>query len=184
VPEKLVTRRSPLGYLAWGATALMAAVTLAHAVRRGTGWGAAAGGALLFVLYGFLPRIGAASARRRKKSLAAVTVDDRGVTRTDGELRESVAWDDLAWVRIFTNSAGPGADDVFFALGAGNGKGCLVPLELATSSHLLEALQQRLPGLDNAAVALAMGSTTEAVFTIWKRPDAATTAPITPGAPS
>jgi hypothetical protein len=45
-----------------------------------------------------------------------------------------------------------------------------VPLDLATSSHLLEALQQRLPGLDNAAVALAMGSTTEAVFTIWTRP--------------
>ena len=161
----------------------MAAVTLAHAVRRGSGWGAAAGSVLLFVLYAFLPRIEAAGARRRRKSMAAVTIDERGVTRTDGELRESVAWDDLAWVRIFTNSAGPGADDVFFALGTGDGKGCLVSLELATSSHLLEALQQRLPGLDNAAVALAMGSTTEAVFTIWKRPAAATTAP-TPGAPS
>jgi len=175
VPENLVPRRTPLGYLAWGATALAAAVNLAHAIRRGTGWGAAAGGVLLFVLYAILPRIEAAS--RRKRSTAVVTIDDHGVTRTDGELRESVAWDDLAWVRIFTTSAGPAVDDVFFALGAGNGKGCLVPLELATSSHLLEALQQRLPGLDNAAVAQAMGSTTEAVFTIWKRPDAAKAAP-------
>lgn len=171
-------RRSPAGYLAWAATALAAAVTLAHAVRTGHGWGVAAGAVVMFALYGFLPRIEAASARRRKAEEGTVTVDDWGVTRVVGDLREAIAWDHVAWVRIYTNSAGPGADDLFFALGAANGKGCLVSNGLAVSSRLLEALQQRLPGLDNMAVALAMGSTKEAVFTLWTRPgDPAKTAP-------
>jgi len=178
VTETPAPRRSLLGYVAWAATALAAAVTLAHAVRTGTGWGAAAGGAIMFVLYGFLPRIEAVTARRRAQQEDVVTVDDWGVTRVAGDVREAIAWEDVAWVRIYTTSAGPGADDVFFALGAGQGKGCLVPQAQAISSHLLEALQRRLPGLDNQAVALAMGSTTQAVFTLWTRPgDPAKTAP-------
>jgi|GEM_PF-359612 len=171
VKEKQAPRRTLLGYLAWGATGLVAAITLAHALRSGRSWGAAAAALIMFVAYGFLPRLQAASARRRQAQDGTVTVDDWGVTRVVGDdLRESIAWDDVAWVRIYTTSAGPGAEDVFFALGAGQGKGCLVPQGLAASSNLLAALQQRLPGLDNAAVALAMGSTTEAVFTIWTRP--------------
>jgi hypothetical protein len=125
---------------------------------------------MMFVLYGLLPRMEAINARRWKDREGSVTIDDDGVTRVARGLRERVGWDELAWVRIYTTSNGPGAEDVFFALGAGSGQGCLVPLGLATSSHLLEALQQRLSGLDNAAIAQAMGSTTEAVFTVWTRP--------------
>jgi len=173
VTETPPPRRSLPGYLAWAATALAVAVTLAHAVRTGKGWGTVAGAVVMFALYGFLPRIEAASERRRKNSEGRVTVDDWGVTRVAGELREAIAWADVAWVRVYTTSAGPGAEDLFFALGAGDGKGCLVSNGLATASRLLEAMQQRLPGLDNMAVAMAMGSTTEAVFTIWTRPNAA-----------
>ena len=173
-----------LGYLTWAATGLVAAVTLAHALRSGGGWGAAAAAAIMFVAYGFLPRIQAASDRRRQAQDGTVTVDDWGVTRVVGDdLRESIAWDDVAWVRIYTTSAGPGAEDVFFALGAGHGKGCLVPHGLAVSSNLLAALQRRFPGLDNAAVALAMGSTTEGVFTIWTRPGQAGKTAANEGAP-
>ena len=167
--ETAAPRRSLLGYLAWAATALAAAVTLAHAVRTGKGWAAAAGGVIMFVLYGLLPRIEAVTARRREVRRGSVTVDEWGVTRVAGDLREAIAWHDVAWVRIYTTSDGPGADDVFFALGADDGKGCLVSNTLATPSRLLEAMQQRLPGLDNMAVAIAMGSTAEAVFTIWTR---------------
>jgi hypothetical protein len=169
VTEKLAARRTLLGYLCWGATAVVAAVTLAHALRSGRGWGAAAGASVMFALYGFLPRLQAASARRWQRQDETVTVDDWGVTRVAGDLREAIAWADVGWVRIYTTSEGPGAEDVFFALGAGNGKGCLVPNRLAVSSNLLAAMQQRLPALDNAAIAMAMGSTTEAVFTVWTR---------------
>jgi hypothetical protein len=184
VPEDQTPRRSLRGYIAWAATGLIAAVTLAHALRSGSGWGGAAGGMFMFVLYAFLPRIEAASARRRKKDEGSVTVDDWGVTRLAGKVREAVAWDEVAWVRIYTTAAGPGAEDAFFALGTGNNKGCLVPNGLAVSSHLLAALQQRLPGLDNLAVALAMGSTTAAVFTIWTRPSGPAKAAADEPAPS
>src|SRR4051812_43800846 len=44
VAETAAQGRTLRGFLAWGATALIAAVTLAHAVRPGNGWGTAAGG--------------------------------------------------------------------------------------------------------------------------------------------
>lgn len=148
----------------------MVAVTLAHAIKHGKGWGAAAGAMLLFVLYALMPHIEAASERRRQKAEGSVTVDDWGVTRVSGDLREAIAWADVAWVRIYTTSNGPGADDVFFALGAGDGKGCLVSNALAVPARLMTALQQHFPGLDNTALVQAMGSTTDAVFTLWTRP--------------
>jgi len=173
VPETPAPRRSWWGYLAWAFTGLVAAVTLAHAVRRGERWGTAVGALIMFVAYGFLPRLQAASARaqarRQSQRDGTLTIDAWGVTRVAGDVREAVAWADLAWVRIYTTSAGPAAEDVFFALGAGNGKGCLVTQGMAVEAHLLQALQERLPGFDNEAVVTAMGSTTEAVFTVWTR---------------
>jgi hypothetical protein len=172
-------RRGAFGYFAWAFTALATAVTLAHALRSGKGWGMAAASVAMFLGYAFLPRIEGASARslarRRQRANGTVTIDDWGVTRVAGDLREAVAWTDLAWVRIYTTSDRPGADDVFFALGGPDGKGCLVPNGLAVTSHLLAALQECLPGFDNMAVAMAMGSTSEAVFTLWTRPDRNTT---------
>lgn len=171
VTKSAAPHRSLLGYLAWAATAVIAAVNVAHLVRHGTGWPAAAFGVALFALYGFLPRIQAASARRAERAQGTVTADDWGVRRIAGDVNESIAWEDLAWVRIYTTSDGPGAEDVFFALGDARGKGCLIPNGLATSSNLLVALQQRLPTLDNTEIVRAMASTGPAKFTIWTRPD-------------
>ena len=72
-------------------------------------------------------------------------------------------------MRIYTTSAGPAAEDVYFALAGANGKGCLVPHGLAVRAKLLDALQERLPGLDNDQVIRAMGSGDDTYFTIWSR---------------
>ena len=88
----------------------------------------------------------------------SLTIDEWGVTRVAGGIHEAVAWKDLAWVRIYTTSAGPSVEDVFFALAGANGKGCLVPHGLAVRAKLLAVLQERLPGLDNDLVIRAMGS--------------------------
>ena len=74
-------------------------------------------------------------------------------------------------------SVGPLLEDVFFALGGADGKGCLVPHGLAVEVDLVAALQRRLPELDNDALLRAMGSATNAVFTIWERGAVAPTPP-------
>ena len=86
-----------------------------------------------------------------------------------GDVHEAIAWSDVVWVRVYTTSEGPIAEDVFFALGGADGKGCLVPHGLAVEVDLVAALQRRLPELDNDALVRAMGSATDAVFTIWQR---------------
>jgi hypothetical protein len=97
-----------------------------------------------------------------------LTIDDVGITRTARNLREHVAWGDIARVRIMTTDHGPWLDDVFFVIDAKNGNGCVVAHDLAVRSGLLEALQSRLEGVDNAAVIEAMTSTGNRAFTIWE----------------
>ena len=159
--------------MAWVASSLVAVATTVVAVRRGRGWGAALCAVALAAGYLFIPWIRAASdranARHRRRMEGTLTVDEWGVTRVGQGFREEIAWKDLAWVRIYTTSDGPGAEDFFFALGGADGKGCLVPNSLATTSGLLATLQKRLPGLDNAELARAAGSVTEAWFTVWTR---------------
>jgi hypothetical protein len=164
-----------VGTLAWVVASLVAVATIVVAARRGHGWGTALFAAALATSYTFLPWIRAASdraeAKHRRRIEGTLTVDDWGVTRVAGEIREAIAWKDLAWVRIYTTSDGPGAEDFFFALGGVDGKGCLVPNSLAVTSDLLAILQKRLPGLDNREIAKAAGSVTEAWFTVWTRPE-------------
>jgi hypothetical protein len=97
-----------------------------------------------------------------------LTIDDAGITRTARKLREQVAWDDIARVRILTNDEGPWREDVFFVIDSRQGGGCVVPQELAVRGGLLEALQSRLPGINNAAVIEAMGSVERREFIIWQ----------------
>jgi hypothetical protein len=152
----------------------VAVATVVVAARRGHGWGTALAAVTLATAYTLVPWIRAASdrvgAKHRRQVEGTLTVDEWGVRRVAGEIREAIAWKDLAWVRIYTTSDGPGAEDFFFALGGADGKGCLVPNSLAVASDLLATLQKRLPGLDNMEVAKAVGSVTEAWFTIWTRP--------------
>lgn len=97
-----------------------------------------------------------------------LTIDDVGITRTARNLREHVAWGNIARVRIMTTDQGPHLEDVFFVIDAKDGSGCVVAQDLAVRSGLLEALQSRLKGLDNAAVIEAMTSADNRVFTIWE----------------
>jgi len=97
-----------------------------------------------------------------------VVVDDVGVRRMSGaRVHERCDWSALVQVSIVTTDVGPGREDLFFLLHATDGSGCAVPHSDAVAVDLLTALQ-RLPGFDNAAVAEAMGSTTEAMFVCWK----------------
>lgn len=181
--DRELVRRPPLfagrgvvGTLAWVASSTIAIATTVVAVRRGRGWGEALCAVALATGYFFIPWIRAASdranARHRRHVEGTLTVDDWGVRRIAKDFREEIAWKELAWVRIYTTSDGPGAEDFFFALGGADGKGCLVPNGLATTSGLLATLQKRLPDLDNAELARAAGSVTEAWFTVWTRPEA------------
>jgi hypothetical protein len=97
-----------------------------------------------------------------------LAIDDVGITRTAPNLREHVAWVDIARVRIMTTDQGPLLEDVVFLIDAKNGGGCAVAHDLAVQSGLLEALQSRLKGLNNAAVIEAMGSAANGMFTIWE----------------
>jgi hypothetical protein len=154
---------------AWG----LAVAGIWRAAHKGTGWPSAIGVALMALLYTFIPWLEPLrhrnEAARLERLYGTVTIDDWGVTRVRGRLREAVAWRDLVWVCIQTTDEGPGAEDFFFLLGSADGKGCVVPNFIATKLGLLGTLQERLPGLDNAQVTIAAGSTTNAFFTIWGR---------------
>jgi len=100
-----------------------------------------------------------------------VTFDDEKVVRTlpNGKV-ESVRWCDLQRVEIWTTSAGPAVDDVFFMLHGKDRSGCAIPQSALGADVLLRRLQE-LPGFDNEAVIRAMGSTSDAEFVCWKRAD-------------
>ena len=97
-------------------------------------------------------------------------VDEGGVRRlVDGNIAEQVAWDDLVGVDIVTTDQGPYVEDVFFVLHGKDGKGAVVPQEIAVAEKLLERLQT-LPGFDNGKVIEAMSCSENARFVCWKKP--------------
>jgi hypothetical protein len=101
----------------------------------------------------------------RGPSFPRVTADDTHVVcEVSAERRDVIAWRDLAEVRIVTTSAGPFAEDVFFVLVARSG-GIVVPH--AKVDTILPRLQQ-LPGFDHGRMIEAMGSTSDASFTVWR----------------
>jgi len=107
--------------------------------------------------------------RLRKQARETVQVDENGVLRVDGPVREQIKWDEVVEIRIITTDEGPFREDVFFALVGTNGKGCLVPHDAAARTKLLEELQVRFAGLDNETVIKAMGSTSNDNFLVWKK---------------
>jgi len=170
--RSLFVGRGVFDLAVWIAALLIAAVSLVRAIRTGEGWVSAVFLAVVAVAYTFKPWVGKAGRIQRARppeEEGSLTIDEWGVTRVAGGIHEAVAWKDLAWVRIYTTGAGPTEEDVFFALAGANGKGCLVPHRLAVRAKLLDALQERLPGLDNDLVIRAMGSGDDTYFTIWSR---------------
>ena len=166
----LFVGRGVMDTVVWILCLLLAAFSVARAIRTGEDWGAAIVISVVSVAYTFVPWLKKARIEREQRMAGTLTIDDWGVTRVAGKLREAVAWTDLIWVAIETTDAGPYAEDFFFLLGGADGKGVIVPNFLATKLNLLATLQARLPDLDNAQVAVAVGSTGNAMFKIWERP--------------
>lgn len=167
----------------WIVSLLLAVAAVGRLIQTGQGWAVAIILVVMAAGYTFVPWMRAAQVERGREDIGKLTIDDWGVRRVAGTVREEVAWDDLVWVRIYTTSAGPSVEDVYFALGSADGKGCLVPQELAVQANLLAVLQERLPGLDNQQVVRAMASVEDAYYTIWTRP-AEPRGPTSPGPPN
>jgi hypothetical protein len=108
--------------------------------------------------------------RLRRREVETVQVDDVGILRVEGSIREEIRWEAVTEIKIITTNAGPYGEDVFFVLTGTGGKGCLVPHAAAVRTKLLEALQVRFPNLDDAAVIAAMGCTSNNTFLLWERP--------------
>jgi hypothetical protein len=131
------------------------------AARGETGWTLSAAFAGIALLIYLEPRL-------RKRELETVQIDDVGVLRVDGSIREEVRRNAIAEIKIITTNTGPCAEDVFFALVDTDGKGCLIPHAAAVRTKLLEAMQARFP-IDDDAVIAAMGCTSNNSFLLWKR---------------
>ena len=132
-------------YLAWNASWSLATILAAIAILISLG-----------------PRL-------RKPEYETVQVDDSGVLRVDGDIREQIHWNDIVEIKIITTDEGPYREDIFFALVGANGTGCLVPHDAAVRTKLLEELHARFPNLDDDKVIKAMGSTSNDSFLIWKK---------------
>ncbi len=98
-----------------------------------------------------------------------VQVDDTGVTRVDGLLRQQIRWDEIVEIRVIAVGAGKWREELHFALGGAAGQSCVVPNEAATRTHLLDHLRARFPTLDNETLAEAMASPGKQHFVIWSR---------------
>ena len=96
-----------------------------------------------------------------------VQVDDTGVARVDGEVRQQIRWDEVAEIRVIASGTGPWREELHFALGGAQGQGCVVPHEAAVRTRLLDHLRARFPGLDNETLAEAMASPGKRHFVIW-----------------
>lgn len=107
----------------------------------------------------------------RSTRLETVQIDDGGVLREEGAIREQVTWDEVDEIRITTTSGDPIQEDVFFVLMKSGKHGCVVPHEAVVRTGLLKELQSRFAGIDNELVIKAMGCTSAASFTIWRRED-------------
>lgn len=107
--------------------------------------------------------------RLRKPEHETVQVDEVGVLRIDGDVKEQVSWQEVTEIKIITTDQGPYREDVFFVLVGHGDRACLVPQDAAVRTQLLEEMQKRFPGLNNEMVIKAMGSTSDNTFVIWKK---------------
>lgn len=131
---------------------------------RGTEWWPSALFALIAALLLIAPRL-------RKTEFESVQVDEDGVLRVDGSVREEIRWSEISEVRIITTNEGPYHEDVFFVLAGSGEKRCVVPHDAVVRTKLLEELYARFPSLDDKMVIQAMGCTSNSSFLIWKRAD-------------
>ena len=84
---------------------------------------------------------------------------------------QRIAWDSLARVLIVTTDEGPFVEDVFWLLVPRAGPELRIANSAKGFPSLLGEMQKRLAGFDNRAVAMAMGSTSNAAFEVWHAAD-------------
>ena len=95
------------------------------------------------------------------------TADRIAVTDPQGETSR-VTLADLHGVMIETNDSGPfGADLWWLLFGADDRLACAFPQGAAGEKDALDLLTS-LPGFDHEAMIMAMGSTANAVFPVWR----------------
>ena len=102
---------------------------------------------------------------------ASWTVDateDRISVTDAGGKTQSVDLADLRGVMIETNDSGPFGADVWWLLfGADDRLACAFPQGSAGEKDAVDVLIA-LPDFDHEAMIMAMGSTTNAVFPVWR----------------
>jgi hypothetical protein len=96
------------------------------------------------------------------------TLDDRiNAVDPKGEVR-TVMFEDLSGVMIETNDTGPIGTDVWWLLfGADDRLACTFPQGADGEEEAVDRLSG-LPGFDHESMIMAMGSTTNAVFPVWR----------------
>lgn len=89
------------------------------------------------------------------------TTDPQGETHT-------IELADLGGVMIETNDSGPFGSDVWWLLFSADDRlACAFPQGASGEKEAVDLLVG-LPGFDHEAMIMAMGSTTNAVFTVWR----------------
>jgi hypothetical protein len=99
-----------------------------------------------------------------------VSVEGDGISVTDpnGE-EETLALEDLSGVMIETNDSGPSGADVWWLLFGADDRIAVAFPQGATGEQAAIDWLIALPGFDHDAMTMAMGSTANAVFPVWRR---------------
>lgn len=89
------------------------------------------------------------------------------VLQPDGA-RQAIGWGEVLVVAIETNDSGPWGADVWWVFEDGSAR-VAYPQGATGDAGMLEVLQARLPGFNDAMVIEAMGCTDNARFVCWTR---------------
>lgn len=108
--------------------------------------------------------------RLEPESRWTVAIDQASITVTDPSgQRKDVATDELSGVLIETNDSGPwGADLWWLLFGDDDRVACMFPQGATGESEAIDYLMS-LPAFDHQEMTLAMRSTDNAVFPVWRR---------------
>lgn len=107
--------------------------------------------------------------RGRRHDPGVVSIHEGQISYFGPEGGAILALDGLVRVEIITTGAGPVVPDLFWQLTDEIGQIALIPGGAKDITALLDRLGG-LPGFDHLAVLSAMGSTEDARFKIWSRP--------------
>ena len=128
---------------------------------------------LLVTTVVFLALLARARHERAARRVAAATmdliIDDWGVKRwlADGRYEE-VGWDELQEVRAITLPKGPWPNRLRFVLDGGGERGCIIDVDNAEESGLLERLAG-LPGFDHRKMADVIDNIRTGTEQLWSR---------------